>query len=145
MTPVHQLIFFEAKTCMFVINKSIINLFLTLNYWFRLKYEFSVHNIAFSSEKSSCLNQERNMHKWSTVYKKNSPKHSYFLPQKLQFKAEMPWWICFLQTCSFSFDTTLTDGICGLIVDYCDVFISCLTLILMAPIYCRGSNDEQVM
>ncbi len=38
------------------------------------------------------------------------------------------WWICFLQTCSFSFLKTLTDGVewCGLLVDYCDVFISCL-------------------
>ncbi len=33
-----------------------------------------------------------------------------------------------LQTCSFSLHMTLFDGLewCGLLVDYCDVFISCL-------------------
>ncbi len=32
------------------------------------------------------------------------------------------------KTCSFSFLNTITDGLerCGLLVDYCDVFISCL-------------------
>ncbi len=38
----------------------------------------------------------------------------------------------------------LIDGLFGLIVDYCDVFIS-WTLILTAPIHCRRSNGEQVM
>ncbi len=35
---------------------------------------------------------------------------------------------CFLQTCSFLLHKTLIDGLewCGLFVDYCDVFISCL-------------------
>ncbi len=38
------------------------------------------------------------------------------------------WWICLSQTCSFSLHKMLTDGLewCGLLVDYCDVFISCL-------------------
>ncbi len=38
------------------------------------------------------------------------------------------WWICFLQTRSFSLLQMLTDGLewCGLLVDYCDVFIHCL-------------------
>ncbi len=33
-----------------------------------------------------------------------------------------------LQTCSFLFHQMLIDGLewCGLLVDYCDVFISCL-------------------
>ncbi len=37
------------------------------------------------------------------------------------------YWICFLQTCSFCLLQMLTDGLewCGLLVDYCDVFISC--------------------
>ncbi len=41
---------------------------------------------------------------------------------------EAGWWICFLQTRSFSLHKTVTDGLewCGLLVDYCDVFISCL-------------------
>ncbi len=36
---------------MFVINNAIIKTFLTLNHCFWLKYESSIHNIAFSSEK----------------------------------------------------------------------------------------------
>ncbi len=42
---------------------------------------------------------------------------------------------------------TLTDGLewRGLLVDYCDVLSAVWTLILMAPIHCRGSTDEQVM
>ncbi len=38
------------------------------------------------------------------------------------------WWICFLQTCSFSLHKMLIDGLewCGVLVDFCDVFISCL-------------------
>ncbi len=49
----------------------------------------------------------------------------------------------FAETHSFSLHK-LTDGpeSCGLLVDYCDVFI---TLILTAPIHCRESIDEQVM
>ncbi len=47
---------------------------------------------------------------------------------------EVPWhrlcfgWICFLQTCCFSLHKPLFDGLesCGSLVDYCDVFISCL-------------------
>ncbi len=53
---------------------------------------------------------------------------SYF-GQKWQFEFKTPWWwICFLQTCSFSLHRTSIDGLewCGLLVDYCDVFISCL-------------------
>ncbi len=37
------------QSCVFVIGKSIINMFLTSNHCF--KYESSIHNIAFSSEK----------------------------------------------------------------------------------------------
>ncbi len=51
MTPVHQLTPCEAKSCGFVINKSIIKSFLFLNGCFRLKYKSSIHNIAFSGEK----------------------------------------------------------------------------------------------
>ncbi len=50
-TPVHQLTSCEAKSCLFVRNKFIIKLFLTSNCCFWLKYESSIHNIAFSSEK----------------------------------------------------------------------------------------------
>ncbi len=41
----------EIKSCVFEINKYIIKIFLTANRPFRLKYESSIHNIAFSSEK----------------------------------------------------------------------------------------------
>ncbi len=43
-------------------------------------------------------------------------------------KLKTSWWICFLQTRSFCLHNILTDGLecCGLLVDYCDVFISCL-------------------
>ncbi len=49
--------------------------------------------------------------------------------QKRWFKVKMrEWWICSLQTCSFCLLKILADGLewCGLVVDYCDVFISCL-------------------
>ncbi len=49
-----------------------------------------------------------------------------YISQKQQLK--MSWWICYLQTCSFSFHKTLINGLesCELFVDYCDVCISCL-------------------
>ncbi len=41
----------------------------------------------------------------------------------------------------------LTDELewCGLLVDYCDILSAVWTLILTAPIHCRGSTAEQVM
>ncbi len=55
--------------------------------------------------------------------------------------------ICFLQTCSFSLLKMLTDGLewCGLLVDYCDVFISCLDshsdgTHSLKSIHCRDSD-----
>ncbi len=53
----------------------------------------------------------------------------------------MSWWICFLQSHSFSLHKMLTDGLewCGLLV----MFLSAVwTLILTAPIHCRGSIGE---
>ncbi len=51
-----------------------------------------------------------------------------YFDQKQRFKVKTSWWICFLQTRSFWLHKMLTDGLewCGLLVDYCDVFISCL-------------------
>ncbi len=45
-----------------------------------------------------------------------------------------------------SLHKTLIDGLewCGLLVDYCDVLSAVWTLILTAPIYCRGPTGEQV-
>ncbi len=41
---------------------------------------------------------------------------------------KMSWWIYFLQTCSFSHPKRLIGGLelCGFLVDYCYIFISCL-------------------
>ncbi len=51
------------------------------------------------------------------------------------------WWIYFLQTCSFSLLKMLTDGL-----EWCVMVLSAvMTLILTAPIHCRGSTGEQVM
>ncbi len=50
-TPVHQLMSWEDKSCVFVRNKSIIKIFLTLNHCFQLKYESIIHNNISSSEK----------------------------------------------------------------------------------------------
>ncbi len=46
---------------------------------------------------------------------------------KIKLKASF-WWVCFLQTCSFCLLKIFNDWLewCGLLVDYCDVFISCL-------------------
>ncbi len=60
-TPVQQ-VTCEEKNCMSERNKSIIKAFLTA-------YKASIHDIAFSSKKSSWLNQERNMHRSNTVNK----------------------------------------------------------------------------
>ncbi len=69
-TPVHQFTSCKVKSCMFVRNKPIIKMFLTSNCCFWLKYESSIHNITYYPENNSPhLNQERNMHRSSTVYK----------------------------------------------------------------------------
>ncbi len=98
------------------------------------------------SNKWSHLNQERNLHRSSTVYKIKQLKTicgwivmwetftggsiimDYGLNRSNSFKLKASWWICFLQTHSFCLLQMLTDGLewCGLLVDYCDVFISCL-------------------
>ncbi len=52
-----------------------------------------------------------------------------YFNRKRWFKVKTSyWWICLLQTHSFCLLKMLTDGLewCGLLVDYCDVFISCL-------------------
>ncbi len=56
-----------------------------------------------------------------------SDSHRYIFSW-LKVKNIMMDWICFLQICSFLLQKTLIDGLelCRLLVDYCDVFISCL-------------------
>ncbi len=107
-------------------------------------------------KKSSCLNQVRNMHRSNTDYKKKTVLNKYvgkfwcerttgiyfftggsiimdyglilYRSDGLKLNLWIYWWICFLQTCRFSLDKMLTDGLdwCGLLVNYFDVFISCL-------------------
>ncbi len=52
---------------------------------------------------------------------------SYFSQKRWFIKLKIMM-VCFLQTCSFCLLKMLTDGLewCGSLVDYCDVFISCL-------------------
>ncbi len=64
-----------------------------------------------------------------------------------RLKCSNPLMVDLLQTRNFSLHKMLIDGLewCGLFVEYCDVLSDVWTLILMAPILCRGSIDEQVM
>ncbi len=50
--PAHQLSC-EVYICMFVRNKFIVKKFWTSNYFFQLKQESFIHNIAFSSEEGT--------------------------------------------------------------------------------------------
>ncbi len=104
--------------------------------------------MSFSSEKSSGLNQERNLLRSSTVYKPKQSKQicgwtlmweeqemDFFtgenvimdymlsiLARRDIFKVKSNNDVLFLTTCSFSLCKMLTDGLSG--VDYCDVFIN---------------------
>ncbi len=107
------------------------------------------HNIAFSREKSSRLNQERYMHRSSTCsLQAKTDLHKYMWGFRCEkttadglFPLEEVWlWVSdnlklkylndgFVSyTQSFSFHNILIGPLewCGLLVDYCDVFISCL-------------------
>ncbi len=68
-------------------------------------------------------------------------KDLYFICK--QWIEVQKFWIRSLQTYSLLLHKKLNDGLklCGLLVDYCDVWV----LILTAPIHCRGSIVEQVM
>ncbi len=141
-TPVHQLTSWEVKSCVFVRNKSI-KTFLTSNRCFWPKCESIIHNIAFSSEKvvwsESGEKSAQTKHRLQTKTALNKYvcgfwfqemdfsleevllwiMDSYF-DQKLCFKVKNDEFVSLLKT--------LTDGLecCVLLVDYCDVFISCL-------------------
>ncbi len=125
-------------------------MFLTLNHCFQLKYDSSVHNNVFSREKvvSSESGEKYAQIKhcfffffrWSTgfwcerttgdgLFHQRTCYYwlwSYILARSGRLKLEA--WICSWETRSFSLDKMLTDGLalCGLLVDYCDGFISCL-------------------
>ncbi len=54
-TPVHQLMAWEDKSCVFVRNKSIIKMFLNSNCCFCLKYKSIINNNVSSSERNPSL------------------------------------------------------------------------------------------
>ncbi len=121
---------------MFVRNKSIVKTF-----YF---HESIIHNNASCSEKSLLLSSH------IKIYKNICLEHlflrclicAYFSPDSdettfslreallwiIDYFGRSSWWICFSQTHSFSLHKMLIDGLewCGLLMDYCDVFISCL-------------------
>ncbi len=99
----------------------------------------SIHNIASSSKKKlSHLNQERNMHRSSTKQKPSKTVLNNMLvnfdvrgQQEMDFFTAEVLLLCthiLARSNIFYFYKTLTDGLesCGLLVDYYDVFISCL-------------------
>ncbi len=153
-TASQQLMTWEVKSCVFVRNKSIIKTFLTSNHCFWPKYESIIHNTSSSEkvfwsesgEKSAQIKhrlqaktvlnkyvcefwcerqQEMDLFHWRKCY---YGLWTHILARSNGLKSKTFWWICFLQTHSSSLLKTLIVGLqwCGLLVDYCDVFISCL-------------------
>ncbi len=159
------------EACVFVINKSI-KMILTSNHCFWLKYEFlillhNIHNIVFSSE-AFHVNQERNMHrssKWKqskTVLNKyvcgfwcerttldglfHCRKHYYglcILARSNGLKLNVVMMDLFLTNFQL-FASQYNNWHTGVVVWIIVVFLSAVwTLILTAPIHCRGSIGEQ--
>ncbi len=162
-TPVHKLTSYEAKSCVFVRNKSTIKTFLASN--------CPLISIILLSpvKKLSRLNQERNMHRSSTVYKWKQSKTVLnnfvggFWCERMTVDGVFHWrkrynrlwtgkyqhfgqkWRLSKLKCfnngfvsyrhMFLLHKTLIDGLelCGLLVDYCDVFISCFDLFWRHP------------
>ncbi len=156
VAPVHQFLSCEVKSCMFVRNKSINKMFLTSNCCFCLKCDSYIHIVH--------LNQLRNMHRSSTIYKRKQSKH--FLHENVggfwceratvdglfnggSFIKDYGWFWpeAKLNTQLFaSKDINWWTGVvwvaCGLLRCF---FSAVWTLILTAPIHCRGSTGEQLM
>ncbi len=98
-----------------------------------------IPNITFSNVKLSYLNQERNLHRSNPVYKQKQwedyrgwtfslwIKDSYF-GQNQWFAFNVLMMDLIVTNTSVSLNKVLIDGLewCGLLVDYCDVFNSCL-------------------
>ncbi len=160
VAPVHQFLSCEVKSCMFVGNKSTIKMFLTSNCCFCLKCDSYIHSIAR-------LNQERNMHKSSTIYKRKQSKHflnenvggfwceratvdwhfnggSFILDYvRLWPEAKLKWG--FLKQ-THSFLSKLMDWSCvGCLWIIVGFLPAVWTLILTSPIHSRGSTGEQMM
>ncbi len=73
-------------------------------------------------KKQSHLYQERNMHRSNTIYQQNEDNRGWM------FSLEDVLWIMDSYFGSFSLHKMSIDGLewCGLLVDFCAVFISCL-------------------
>ncbi len=133
----------EVKGCMFVRNKSIINMRLTPNWCFRLKYKFSIYKIAYYIKKKSesgekhaeikhCWQAKTVLNKYINGFRCERTENNLlfysllsimnlYFDQKWQFEVKIPYLsVCLLQTHSF---WLYKNWSC---VDYCDVFISCL-------------------
>ncbi len=105
-----------------------------LNRCFWLKYESIIHKIAFSIEKG--------------ILSESGEKYAH-IKHCLQAKTVLNkcgWILIWKEMHSFSLHKMLIDGLecCGLLVDYCDVFISCLDS-HSDGIYCRWFVAEQVI
>ncbi len=105
----------------------------------------SIHNSAFSSKNTSCLNQERNMHRSCTIYKwkQSSFQFSESTTGDGLFHWRKHYYGLFTSQIFSSQETRqqLMDWIC---VHYLWITVMLLsavwTLILTAPVYCRTSD-----
>ncbi len=144
-TPVLQLSCEELSVCTKQIHQDV----LTSNSCFQLKYKSSFHNVAVIEV--SCLNRESKMHRSSTIYTQKQIcgwiltwqtsgdrlyhwRKCYYglwtgiLARSNGLKLKCPNDRFVLTNTQLLLHKMLTDGLewCGLLVDYCDVFISCL-------------------
>ncbi len=145
-TPFPQLTSYEVKSCMFIRNKSIIKTFLLQT--ISLKYESPVYNITFSSGKVVSSELRENTQKPSKTVLN---KYVVFWFERITLDKALLWimdlylrwkWCISFFTNSFSLHKMFTDGLewCGLLVDYCDVLISCLDSFWRHPFTAEDLN-----
>ncbi len=141
-------VFVTTTTTTTTTKNSSLRQFFTLNHCPWPKYQSSI--IWLSPVKKTFFFYKSISPKQQTCGKRDELLWSFLLwyfGQKRRFHFFfMSWYICFSKFIAFLLHKTLIDGLgsCGLLVDYCNVFIS-WTLILTAPIHCRGSIGKQVM
>ncbi len=120
----------KRKGSEFVTNKPNITFF-CLFFCFWLKYNSSIHNIDFSSQTVGTVWEKyADMQQicWRILMWEVNRGWTFSLEKALLLTILARSRNRFLQTCSFSIHKTVIDGLewRGLLVDYCDVFISCL-------------------
>ncbi len=140
-TPGHQLTYFEVKSYVFVRNKYISSASEEKHAVYKHCLEAKVVQSSSKQIRWSILMWEDNRG-WTFFWRK-----CYFGLWTSILSRRNSLKICFLKTHSCSLHITLIDGLewCGLLVDYCDILSAVWTLILMAPIHCRGPIGEQVV